>query len=132
MSKPRDDNFVLRLALRISRINKRIDAGLVRIWKNLSGPGWGYLYYRHPIPVRIMHWGNVLFLAILLMSGLNIFNAHPALYWGKSSYRGVPPVLEISGREMMKEKSPGSPSSWVMILIPPASWAPPRGRRENS
>lgn len=42
-----------------------------------------------------MHWGNALFLAILLMSGLGIFNVHPALNWGISSYQGVPPVLEI-------------------------------------
>ncbi len=46
-----------------------------------------------------MHWANVLFLFLLLMSGLNIFNAHPALYWGKSSYRNVPPILEIKARE---------------------------------
>jgi len=46
-----------------------------------------------------MHWLNVVLLALLLMSGLNIFNAHPALYWGKSSYTGQPPVLEIGSRE---------------------------------
>ena len=67
--------------------------------KNLScTASIGYRYYRHPLPVRIMHWSNALLLAILLMSGLNIFGAHPALYWGKSSYSGVPPVLEIRGR----------------------------------
>src|SRR5437764_5868518 len=54
-----------------------------------------YLYYRHTLPVRVMHWINVIALTILLMSGLNIFSAHPALYWGKSSYTGRPPVLEI-------------------------------------
>jgi thiosulfate reductase cytochrome b subunit len=32
-----------------------------------------------------MHWINVVCLTILLMSGLNIFNAHPALYWGQGS-----------------------------------------------
>jgi thiosulfate reductase cytochrome b subunit len=46
-----------------------------------------------------MHWSNVIFVALLLMSGLNIFDAHPALYWDKSSYSGVPPVFEIEGRE---------------------------------
>jgi len=56
----------------------------------------GYLYYRHALPVRIMHWINVVALTVLLMSGLSIFNAHPALYWGKSSYTGAPPVLEMS------------------------------------
>ena len=42
-------------------------------------------FYRHRLPVRVMHWTNVVCLVILLMSGLGIFNAHPALYWGKSS-----------------------------------------------
>ena len=41
--------------------------------------------YRHRLPVRIMHWVNVACLFILLMSGLQIFNAHPALYWGNIS-----------------------------------------------
>ena len=41
--------------------------------------------YRHRLPVRVMHWVNVVCLTVLLMSGLSIFNAHPALYWGKTS-----------------------------------------------
>jgi thiosulfate reductase cytochrome b subunit len=41
--------------------------------------------YRHRVPVRIMHWVNVACLVILLGSGLQIFNAHPALYWGADS-----------------------------------------------
>jgi thiosulfate reductase cytochrome b subunit len=41
-------------------------------------------FYRHRLPVRVMHWINVVCLTILLMSGLNIFNAHPALYWGQA------------------------------------------------
>jgi thiosulfate reductase cytochrome b subunit len=53
------------------------------------------LYYRHKLPVRVMHWINVIALTILLMSGLNIFSAHPALYWGQSSYNGRPPILQI-------------------------------------
>jgi thiosulfate reductase cytochrome b subunit len=35
--------------------------------------------------IRGAHWINVLCVAILLMSGLQIFNAHPALYWGDDS-----------------------------------------------
>jgi len=58
-----------------------------------------YLYYRHTLPVRVMHWINVIALTILLLSGLNIFSAHPALYWGKSSYTGRQPVLEITATE---------------------------------
>jgi thiosulfate reductase cytochrome b subunit len=42
--------------------------------------------YRHSVLVRITHWANALFLAILLMSGLNIFGSHPALYWGKQAH----------------------------------------------
>lgn len=52
-------------------------------------------YQRHTWPVRLMHWINVLAFIVLLMSGLQIFNAHPALYWGKSSYNGRPPILEM-------------------------------------
>lgn len=38
---------------------------------------------RHSAVVRITHWLNVLCLSFLLLSGLQIFNAHPRLYWGK-------------------------------------------------
>ena len=58
-----------------------------------------YLYYRHTLAVRIMHWINVVALTVLFMSGLNIFSAHPALYWGKSSYTGRGPVLEVTAQE---------------------------------
>ncbi len=57
------------------------------------------LYYRHTLPVRIMHWVNALAFTVLLMSGLQIFNAHPALDWGRSSYTGRPPLLEMSARD---------------------------------
>ena len=53
------------------------------------------LIYRHKLPIRMMHWINVLCFIVLLMSGLNIFNAHPALYLGKSSYNGFAPILEM-------------------------------------
>src|SRR4051812_39329063 len=41
--------------------------------------------YRHALVVRICHWVNVICLTALSMSGLQIFNAHPALYWGERS-----------------------------------------------
>lgn len=43
------------------------------------------LVYRHPLLVRIAHWATVLVIAILVLSGLQILNAHPALYWGNAS-----------------------------------------------
>ena len=45
-----------------------------------------------------MHWINVLAFVVLLMSGLQIFNAYPALHWGKSSYDGRPPILHMGAR----------------------------------
>jgi thiosulfate reductase cytochrome b subunit len=42
----------------------------------------GELIYRHRAPVRIAHWINALAILFLAGSGLNIFNAHPRLYWG--------------------------------------------------
>src|SRR5678816_4705614 len=56
------------------------------------------VYYRHTLPVRLMHWINVVALTVLFMSGMQIFNAHPALNFGKSSYNGIEPVLEIGAR----------------------------------
>jgi thiosulfate reductase cytochrome b subunit len=67
----------------------------------------GELYYRHRLPVRIMHWINVVALTILFMSGLNIFEAHPALYWGKSSYTGRPALFEIGARENSQGQAVG-------------------------
>jgi thiosulfate reductase cytochrome b subunit len=43
------------------------------------------LVYRHPIWVRVTHWVNAFCLPLMFMSGLQIFNAHPALYWGAVS-----------------------------------------------
>ena len=38
---------------------------------------------RHSALVRITHWINVLCLTLLVMTGAQIFNAHPHLYWGE-------------------------------------------------
>jgi thiosulfate reductase cytochrome b subunit len=46
--------------------------------------------YRHTVWVRLAHWLNVVCLAVLVMSGLQIFNAHQALYWGDRSDRERP------------------------------------------
>ena len=39
--------------------------------------------YRHRVATRLTHWLNVLCVSVLLMSGLQILNAHPRLYWGQ-------------------------------------------------
>jgi thiosulfate reductase cytochrome b subunit len=56
-------------------------------------------FYRHTLPVRIMHWANAAVLAIMLMSGLQIFNAHPALYWGATSTFGAPAFSMTATRD---------------------------------
>ncbi|MFL5295575.1 MAG: cytochrome b/b6 domain-containing protein [Phenylobacterium sp.] len=48
------------------------------------------LVYRHAGVTRLTHWINVLAVTFLLMSGLEIFNAHPALYWGQRSHFDQP------------------------------------------
>lgn len=54
--------------------------------------------YRHRLPVRVMHWVNVVCFFIMLMSGLGIFNAHPQLYWGRQS-DFAHPLLSITATE---------------------------------
>lgn len=60
-------------------------AGRLRALLGLVPAGAHYFFFRHKTFVRIGHWINALCLTVLLMSGLNIFNAHPALYWGNTS-----------------------------------------------
>jgi thiosulfate reductase cytochrome b subunit len=62
-------------------------------------PSEAPLIYRHHLPVRVMHWINVISLTLLLMSGLQIFNAHPALYWGDDS-RDSTRVMQITQKQV--------------------------------
>ena len=48
---------------------------------------------RHRAPLRWMHWINLACLLALGGSGLQIFNAHPALYWGQASDFANPVVF---------------------------------------
>jgi thiosulfate reductase cytochrome b subunit len=49
------------------------------------------------VVVRITHWLVAVAVALLLMSGLQIFNAHPALYWGQTSKFRDPVVSVTNG-----------------------------------
>ncbi|MDR3528498.1 MAG: cytochrome b/b6 domain-containing protein [Rhizomicrobium sp.] len=53
------------------------------------------VFYRHRLAVRLTHWINALALFFLLGSGLNIFNAHPQLYWGAKGDEYDKPILSI-------------------------------------
>jgi thiosulfate reductase cytochrome b subunit len=53
------------------------------------------LVFRHPLAVRATHWINVVALTVLLMSGLQIFNADPDL--GHRSFDHTVAVIGASG-----------------------------------
>jgi thiosulfate reductase cytochrome b subunit len=51
--------------------------------------------YRHAVLVRLTHWLNALAIFVLVGSGLNIFNAHPQLYWGQKGSELDTPFLAL-------------------------------------
>jgi thiosulfate reductase cytochrome b subunit len=59
-------------------------------------PTASVLVRRHSLVVRLTHWINVAALLVLLLSGLQIFNAHPALYWGDVSTFARPWVSMVA------------------------------------
>lgn len=65
---------------------------------------------RHSVVTRLTHWLNVLCLSFLLLSGLQIFNAHPELYWGHYGANGDPAVLAIGS-----EDDAGTPSGFLRV-----------------
>lgn len=78
---------------------------------SIRRPARPKLVYRHSLLVRVTHWVNVLCILVLLMSGLQIFNAHPALYIGpKSDFSH--PVLSMTGHR----DSEGGPVGETQIL----------------
>jgi thiosulfate reductase cytochrome b subunit len=75
-----------------------------------SSPPPRVVIRRHSLVVRITHWINVLCILVLVMSGLQIFNAHPALYVGQKADFDHP-VLSMSARN-----SPAGPIGETQIL----------------
>jgi thiosulfate reductase cytochrome b subunit len=61
----------------------------------LPAPAGRKLVHRHALATRITHWINALCVTVLLMSGLQIFLAHPALYWGPFGADADRPAFEI-------------------------------------
>jgi thiosulfate reductase cytochrome b subunit len=51
--------------------------------------------YRHTRVVRVTHWVNLVCIALLLFSGLQIFNAHPMLYWGQYGADADKPFVSL-------------------------------------
>jgi thiosulfate reductase cytochrome b subunit len=69
------------------------------------------LIYRHGVLVRVAHWVNAICFLVLLMSGLQIFNAHPMLHWGVKGDEADPSIFSIYAEEQLE----GAPIGWVQI-----------------
>jgi len=68
--------------------------------------------YRQTVATRITHWIWAICLFFLLLTGLQIFNAHPALYIGEESGQAYDnTVLEIGA----KKDGQGEPQGFVRV-----------------
>jgi thiosulfate reductase cytochrome b subunit len=89
------------------------------------------LVRRHAPVTRITHWLNVLAITLLLMSGLQIFNAHPALYWGSKSTFAQPWVSmsmkEVGGQPRGITRVGGLTLDTTGVL----GWSGKEGMREQ-
>jgi thiosulfate reductase cytochrome b subunit len=66
---------------------------------------------RHSLFTRLTHWINALAMSLSLMSGLQIFNAFPALYCGDTGYYTSSSVFSI-GADTLAD---GTSAGWLMI-----------------
>jgi thiosulfate reductase cytochrome b subunit len=66
---------------------------------------------RHFVATRVLHWLNALCVFLVLMSGLQIFNAHPRLYWGQYGANTDHAALEMTVGDPAK----GEPLGMVRI-----------------
>ncbi len=78
--------------------------------KPLTPKGRREVIYRHTFLVRLTHWINALVIVVMIGSGLNIFNAHPRLYWGRTGTWGDPSIFSL-GAVM----TPGGPRGVTQI-----------------
>ncbi len=75
-------------------------------------PGRAPLVYRQSLWTRVTHWVWAVALFFLLLSGLQIFNAHPTLYVGNKSGFGYDNEVLAMGAE----NTPDGPSGYTRIL----------------
>src|SRR5580700_8231202 len=62
---------------------------------------------RHSVATRVLHWINAVCVFLVLMSGLQIFNAHPRLYWGQYGANTDHAALEMTVGDPDKGQSLG-------------------------
>ena len=71
----------------------------MRMMATPSQPRGSTLVQRHSLLTRAAHWTNALAMGILLMSGLQILNAHPSLYWGQTGFEPETAWFNIASSE---------------------------------
>ena len=61
----------------------------------------------YPVWLRVDHWLNVLFVTLILRSGIEILATHPKLYWNDDSKPGIAGLacLEVNTQPGMTETS---------------------------
>jgi thiosulfate reductase cytochrome b subunit len=83
-------------------------AGISKVGEDQASP----LIYRQSVWTRLTHWIWAICLFFLLLSGLQIFNAHPALYLGKQSGFQFDNSVLVIGAERTAE----GPEGYATIL----------------
>jgi thiosulfate reductase cytochrome b subunit len=95
------------------QMTKRIDTADIGQSEGVLAAGpTSPVIYRHFLWTRITHWIWAITLFFLLLSGLQIFNAHPTLYLGKQSGFGFDNAVLAIGAE----NTPNGPVGYTRIL----------------
>jgi thiosulfate reductase cytochrome b subunit len=91
---------------------KSVQTGFLhRLWRDAFSPiSDAEGFYRHRAPVRLAHWINALCILFLLGTGLNIFNAHPRLYWGQVGADASQPFFSLGAVD-----TPTGPQGFTQI-----------------
>jgi len=91
---------------------------------DIANPAAPPRFYRHRLAVRLTHWINALALFFMLGSGLNIFNAHPQLYWGAKGDEYDRPILAIHAVDTARgTKGVTTIGSWQLNTTGVLGWS---------
>ena len=60
------------------------------------------IIFRHRLIVRITHWINLVCITLLILTGAQIFNAHPMLYWGAYGADADKPFVSLYADDWRK------------------------------
>jgi thiosulfate reductase cytochrome b subunit len=85
---------------KIEALNRQLETRLTSISSALStrAAPVARVVVRHSALVRVCHWVNAICFVVLLMSGMQIFNASPLLTWGQTTNFNRP-FFSLSARQ---------------------------------